>query len=113
MFDADAILYHGRYGGIFSAPMNEYDYSSNSYKPHAVTVIQPATAVDFFKNTDVTRTNTSTDFTNAVIDPNATSTHNVYQTTDTTAATGRYIADNGYYGRFDKDGHYIFGGSRH
>jgi hypothetical protein len=115
--DAEAILYHGRSEGIFSAPMNRevYDTTDKKFKyvPQTPTAIQPASAVDFFNNTDVERTNTVTDFTNAVIDPNATTTHNVRQTTDTTSATGPYIENNGYYGRFDTTGHYLFGGSRH
>jgi hypothetical protein len=68
--DAEAILYHGRTGGIFSAPMNVYNPSNGNYEPQSPSSIQPATAVDFFNDYGYTRTQT-TDFTNAVIDPDA------------------------------------------
>jgi hypothetical protein len=103
-------LYHGRTGGIFSAPMNKLDGSGN-YKPQKPSVIQPETALDFFHGTQWA--NSGTDFTDAVIDPNATDTHNVRQTTDSTGGTGPYIGENGYFGRYDTENHYLFGGSRH
>jgi hypothetical protein len=115
--DAEAILYHGRTGGIFSAPMNERvidpETGKSNYIPQQPTPIQPNTAIDFFNDTEVERKNPITDFTNAVIDPNAPTTHNVRQTTDKTGDTGLYLDDNGYYGRFDTKNHYLLGGSRH